>query len=869
MLGTSPNIVGLPNEQIGYMASEEYASRMNSPRPQSSQLQKTQSNHSQTHVESPLRKASFPVDVEEKDVFDKSHDFTAKKRHQAENAVESETEDDDVIHVDAPEFRTSKITGNGYDPPLEDLGPRGGNTETEGGWIEERGYGTPILASDEVAKEPGSEYMQPAVPPAQDRRGSSYLPEATYDGFRSASRSGSLSGSRPTSRPGSIYETKHSNLSLSRFSTHEDREDMHTPLENVEEYEPLFPDEEDDEGKPLTAADRFKRRPDVKRRFPSQDIWEDTPNSAQLQATVTTPEPTEQQAKSIEQTPSSGFETPDVEAARKGEVSEDDKTKLIPKEERWAKSAFKPHIRDEMSRPGLKQRFPSRDIWEDSPDHASLTTTVGGPQADEFRVPPDEGLQAGAVVHTAGRPDQGKNMGEQTREGATAGGAVVAKPSIPPRPVKHKASQEGQKVPEMPVRPSKVSTQSSSPTDTKQPSPTEARKGPNLPDRPKPQVPARPAKRDSSESVPLSKTISTSSAGSAGSDPTAKSITSPPPTTKPKPNLPARPVGSKIASLKAGFLSDLDKRLQLGPQAPPKSQEATGASDDKAMEEKAPLVDARKDRARGPTRRKPAPVPAVIPEENAKSVAGAGTSQNLGLAEPWTVWHVSPQEGSEDLDVVHARGSGASNEMNAASKDKPDENTDSPLTTNATAGVSHSTDGNSTNAKTEGHDGKEHALPSKDKEVSDTSEETSSSIAAAMNKGRTPSMEPNPSITEALLARRASKDSTTSPTSPMHSKIQSEPQTLPASAEKEPEDTLGPASNNLNPAKENGNQQASLTKLTDEDKTKDGIEGKVEDERKEALGKDHPSSQDEPKLTNDVFENMVIKGGDDEDAVKD
>jgi hypothetical protein len=33
----------------------------------------------------------------------------------------------------------------------------------------------------------------------------------------------------------------------------------------------------------VSAADRFKKRPDtLKHRFPSQDIWEDTPNSLQL-----------------------------------------------------------------------------------------------------------------------------------------------------------------------------------------------------------------------------------------------------------------------------------------------------------------------------------------------------------------------------------------------------------------------------------------------------------------------------------------------------------------------------------------------------------------------------------------------------------
>jgi len=89
----------------------------------------------------------------------------------SEHAMESDAEDD-VIHIDAPSHRYNKFGGGGYDPPKEDLGPEGGNTNEEGGWIVERGYGVPILASDEVAKHPEAEYLQPAVSPELERRGS-------------------------------------------------------------------------------------------------------------------------------------------------------------------------------------------------------------------------------------------------------------------------------------------------------------------------------------------------------------------------------------------------------------------------------------------------------------------------------------------------------------------------------------------------------------------------------------------------------------------------------------------------------------------------------------------------------------------------
>ena len=673
------------------MASEEYASRLNSPRPQSAGLHiKSQSGHSHPTIESPLRKASFPIDVHGKEEFDGARDYRTAQRRMSDNVLESETDDDDVIHVDPPALHQSKIDGNGYDPPTEDLGPQGGNTEAEGGWIEERGYGVPILASDEVAKEPGAEYMQPAVPPVQERRGSTYyagvdsdVPPFYQSGHRNGSRSGSASGSRSSSRPGSMYGTL---PNLARFTSHDDREDMHTPLEDVEEYEPLFPDEQDEEGRPLTAAERFKRRPDMtKRKFPSQDIWEDTPNSLQLQATVSTPELTKEQSSlPVTKAPSTVFEPPETESARKGEVDEDEKAKLIPKEERWANSHFKPHIRDDMHRPGMKQRFPSRDIWEDTPDSARLETTVGAPQGNDPTSPADEGIQAGAVVQTSGRPDEGKIIGKQQRQGATSGAAAVEKPSIPPRPAKSKRSDEVQEaadqaLPSVPSRPPRKLHQVP-PTEIPQPpdkasaepsptSPTDARKAPVLPGRLKPQVPPRPSKpitQDPDEPIPLSKTTSVTSVGSAGSETgSTKGITSPP-ATKPKPSLPPRPAGGKIAAMKAGFLNDLDKRLQLGPQGP-KPQEKLREEEEKEEADKAPLSDARKGRARGPARRRPAASPGAAGVEDT-TLSTAGAPGKFEIAAPWTVWQIS-EDG--DVDVVHAAGRSTKLEGKAAQASTP------------------------------------------------------------------------------------------------------------------------------------------------------------------------------------------------------
>ena len=602
------------------------------------------SNHSQPHVESPLRKASFPVDTDTNYELEKQ---ISHSRFSSENALESETEDEDP-QTASKTARESKPSSTRSNLSTEDLGLQDdGNDDIDA-------HEVPILAADEVARTPGAEFLQPAVSPAQERRGSNYY--SGYDqehqgGVRIGSRSGSAANSRPSSRPGSV----HSFQGLSRFSTlDDDRENMHTPLEDVDEYEPLFPDEEGNkERRPMTAADRLKLREQMKR-FPSKDIWEDTPDSAQLQASVETPEPSNDQPDPMLQARTATFETPEQEGARKGEVSEAEKAKLIPKEERLAKSHFKPHLREELRRPGMAQRFPSRDIWEDSPDSARLETTVGQVPSIDPRSLSDEGLEAGAIVQTSGAPRQGTMSGQQARDNATVG-TVAAKPTIPPRPNKDKAVPETldtqppiiparpprrlHQVPpadaQIPVAPSKLSD--SYPAEIQQTSPTDPRKGPALLDRSKPQVPARPAKpvgRESSETVPLSKITSASSAGSDGTS--DKDIVAPPGALKSKPAVPARPAGGKIASLKAGFLSDLDSRLKLGPQGP----KVQGKAEPEVEEEKAPLADARKGRAKGPARRKP-----VAPAADT-AVAGTATEgqggkiavRNWQIHAPRTIW---------------------------------------------------------------------------------------------------------------------------------------------------------------------------------------------------------------------------------------
>lgn len=250
------------------------------------------------------------------------------------------------------------------------------------------------------------------------------------------------------------------------------------------------------------------------------------------------------------------------------------------------------------SRFSMKQRFPSRDIWEDSPDSLQLQTTVGEEQGEDKDAPASAG--AGAV--------------------ATAAIATAAKPLVPARPTRTKSTDSQETAhPVVPSRPSEKSKLADGPS-------------PPLPTKAKPQIPARPSKpiaRNSSENV-LTKVPSDSSAKSSGSDQGAAG--------KPKPPVPSRPVGSKIAALQSGFMLDLNKRLQLGPHAPKKEEPAAEVVEEE--KEKAPLADARKGRARGPARRAPAKSPA--PATSAAAVEKPKVT--CGLWTPSTLWQIHPED---------------------------------------------------------------------------------------------------------------------------------------------------------------------------------------------------------------------------------
>ncbi|KAH8160039.1 hypothetical protein CIB48_g8209 [Xylaria polymorpha] len=434
--------VGTPTEQVGFQASDEYTSRIASPQA-SAITPKAES------IKSSLR-AGFSEDEKENDVIHVHEDDSHKgfARYGDEDSAE------------------------GHDP------------HNDGTW--------PILAADEVAKDPSPYELQAAVPP---KRNGSDEPR-----------------SRPSSRPTSIYSPPPPELRC-------------TPLEDVEEYEPLFPENENGDQKPKTAAEKLG---DSRQRFPSRDVWEDAPNSVHSTAEVSTPEPLDTRPKSRTasvdlpqrdtETPAQAFARRQEELAERESVTPDSFLNRQQRPKSWVE--HQPHLVKEIpNRPNMSQRFPSRDIWEDTPDSLQFTTIVSQPQS----------------------------LDDTAAEEAIEPQAPASKPAIPSRPPKKQGSGD----------------------DTLKPT---------IPNRPKPQIPARPSK-------PAAE--STESEG----------------TVKQKPAVPARPVGSKIAALQAGFMSDLNNRLRLGPQAPKK--DALPAEEAPAEKEKAPLVDPRKGRARGPQRKAP------------------------------------------------------------------------------------------------------------------------------------------------------------------------------------------------------------------------------------------------------------------------
>ncbi|KAL4729280.1 hypothetical protein ACLX1H_003694 [Fusarium chlamydosporum] len=446
-------------------------------------------------------------------------------------------EGEQTVHVDDPKHPEYRSYGDG-DAAVDD---------------EEHKYTAPILAEDEVKNDDHPYSQRPAVHPVHDRRDSGDLEEPTS---RPLSRT-----NRPKSRPTSIYRNNDS------------QEFAPTSLDDVEEYEPLFPEDGKKDAQKPTPSNKARHH------FPSKDVWEDAPESVHYTVEVSTPDPTEQAEQTEEpRRRSSAMDRPKtpahIFAQRQEELAEQEANGPVdiqpPKNHDkpiWYESKESDSFLNNK-RPSASQRFPSRDIWEDTPESHLYETTVDSPQPQT-----------------------------ETKEEAKEESKEQSKPAIPDRPVK-KASEDRPSIPERPK--------------PKQTTSDDAKSKPVVSEKPKPSIPPRPTKSSSGDSLE----------------------------TKQKPPVPSRPAGSKIAALQAGFMSDLNKRLKLGPHVPPKKEEPKAEEDLTQEKDKAPLSDARKGRARGPQRRAPARSPAAVA---ATAPATQSSASSLTFSTPQTLWSISPE----------------------------------------------------------------------------------------------------------------------------------------------------------------------------------------------------------------------------------
>lgn len=409
-------------------------------------------------------------------------------------------------------------------------------------------YTAPILAPDEVQKAPSHQLHKPAIRPHLERRGSSY--------------DGEDPPSRPSSRP-----------KIQRLQSHTQQDFEHTPLEDVEEYEPLFPEEakaKEEQARKEQAAIEEADENEARGHFPSKDIWEDAPSSVHYTAEVSTPEVPEPERRRSSAyhsdrpiTPAQAFALYQEELAEK-EAKGRPNSFLPLSEDKPSWIDNKPHLKAE--RQHSNRRFPSRDIWEDAPESLCHEAEL-----------------------SASPPEQNK-------------------PAIPARPAKKPSLS-----PERPAAPDRPKPRQGSGDDA-------VKQRPPVSDKPKPSIPPRPAKTTSGDTKDAA-------------------------ASKAKPPVPSRPVGGKIAALQAGFMSDLNKRLQLGPGAVKKEEPS---KDEEVVEEKEklPLSDARKSRARGPQRRAPAKSPAP-----ATAAVASSTAPVLAFSMPQTLWSINPDVGDIIIDA--------------------------------------------------------------------------------------------------------------------------------------------------------------------------------------------------------------------------
>ncbi|CAK7265944.1 hypothetical protein SEPCBS57363_001846 [Sporothrix epigloea] len=396
-------------------------------------------------------------------------------------------------------------------------------------------------------------------------------------------RLSSFDGDEPSSRPASIYRA----TSIPEESAVADSKD--------EDYEPLFKDDE----KPIKATSVKSFSAEDATRFPSRDIWEDAPDSAHFTAEVSAASMINTQDEpegfvSHRPTESRDTETPAQAFARQQEE--------LAEKELQGSNAFAENR--QPYKPSSSTRVKKEVLAPAGNTHAP--TSNSAPAAmNSFRRPqmgqrfPSRDVWEDVPESLQLQTEVSKPQNEEE----VPSPIETSKPQVPQRPARKAADPSDKADPTVPSRPKAKFADDDATSPTKSP----------VSERFKPIVPARPVRQqaaspDETESAP-----------------------------KAEPAVPARPFGGKIAQLQANFMSDLNKKLKIGPQSLKKEEPAQPA-EEAAEAEKMPLVDARKGRARGPQRSAP----------RATAIASTPVAAPLTLAfsTAVTVYSIDPEDGS-------------------------------------------------------------------------------------------------------------------------------------------------------------------------------------------------------------------------------
>ncbi|KAI5292066.1 hypothetical protein KEM55_008108, partial [Ascosphaera atra] len=227
--------MGTPDEEMGYRATEELVSHL-PQRPTSLHSHKEQ--HAQNDKEHAEDLEGVSVHVDE----------PVHRMNHADGYVPGDVE-----------VETEKDTQQ-QKPTRPSLDTR--NTSTD----------SPVLAADELRKPYHIAHLQAAVSPTMERR--SHSRGSSTSSFRRGLHHANSSASDiPFARKSPPKRVQPAEPAETR------------PKEDVK---PLFPEDEEDDRE--TRLDRFKNRPELlKSRFPSKDVWEDSPDSAYLEAVVDAP----------------------------------------------------------------------------------------------------------------------------------------------------------------------------------------------------------------------------------------------------------------------------------------------------------------------------------------------------------------------------------------------------------------------------------------------------------------------------------------------------------------------------------------------------------------------------------------------------